>query len=105
MYNKFNQKEIIRKDLKLPTRNIVSQNNKRYLPHDLNFYQCTCVDEATKERFLYWHEEHIPENTVNFVKRCIEYFSYAPKEIQTDNDIEFTCNRADVKKIQYLWLF
>lgn len=68
------------------------------LPSDLNFYQYTCIDEATRERFLYWYEEHTPENTVDFVKRCIEYYGYIPKEIQTDNGIEFTYNRADVKK-------
>ena len=68
------------------------------LANDLNFYQYTCIDEATRERFLYWYEEHTPENTVDFVKRCIEYYGYKPKTIQTDNGIEFTYNRADVKK-------
>ena len=50
------------------------------LPSDLNFYQYTCIDEATRERFLYWYEEHTPQNTVDFVKRCIEYYGYVPKE-------------------------
>ncbi len=64
----------------------------------MNFYQYTCIDEATRERFLYWYEEHTPENTVDFVKRCIEYYGYKPKEIQTDNGIEFTYNSAKIKK-------
>ena len=68
------------------------------IPKDLKFYQYTCIDEASRERFLYWYEEHTPENTVDFIKKCIAYFGYKPKEIQTDNGIEFTYNRADIKK-------
>lgn len=37
-------------------------------------------------------------NTVDFVKRVIRYLGYKPKEIQTDNGVEFTYNRADIKK-------
>lgn len=47
---------------------------------------------------MYWYAEHTPEATVDFIKRCITYFGYKPKEIQTDNGIEFTYNRADIKK-------
>lgn len=68
------------------------------MPKDWKFYQYTCIDEASRERFLYWYEEHTPESTVDFVKKCIEYFGYNPKEIQTDNGLEFTYNRADIKK-------
>lgn len=50
------------------------------IPEDMNFYQYTCIDETTRERFLYWYEEYTPENTVDFVKRCIEYYGYKPKE-------------------------
>ena len=66
------------------------------------FYQYTYIDETTRERFLYWYEEHTPMNTVDFVLRVIKYFGYKPKEIQTDNGIEFTYNRADIKKIHPL---
>jgi len=55
------------------------------LPEDKKFYQYTYIDEATRERFLYWYEEHTPANTVDFVKRLIQYLGYKPKEIQTDN--------------------
>ena len=48
---------------------------------------------------MFWYEEHIPENTVNFVKKCIDHYEYKPKEIQTDNGIEFTYNQAKIKKI------
>ena len=69
------------------------------MPDDINYYQYTCIDEATRHRYLYWYEEHTPENTVDFIKRCIRFNKYKPKEIQTDNGIEFTYNRADINKI------
>ena len=53
------------------------------LPEDKRYYQYTCIDEASRERFLWWYEELTPTNTVDFVKRCIEYFGYKPKTIQT----------------------
>lgn len=68
------------------------------LPEDKKFYQYTYIDEATRERYLYWYEEHTPANTVDFVKRVIENLGYKPKEIQTDNGTEFTYNKANIKK-------
>jgi len=68
------------------------------IPEDMKFYQYTYIDEATRERYLYWYEEHTPANTVDFIKRLIQYFGYKPKEIQTDNGIEFTYNQAKIKK-------
>ena len=68
------------------------------IPEDKRYYQYTYIDEATRERFLYWYEEHTPTNTIDFVKRVINHFGYTPKEIQTDNGIEFTYNKADIKK-------
>ena len=65
---------------------------------DINYYQYTCIDEASRERYLYWYEEHIPANTVDFVLRVIQYLGYKAKEIQTDNGVEFTFNRSDVKR-------
>ena len=55
------------------------------LPEDKRYYQYTCIDEASRERYLCWYEELTPANTVNFVKRCVEYYGYKPKTIQTDN--------------------
>ncbi len=75
------------------------------IPHDLRFYQYTCIDEASRERFIYHYTEHTPANTVDFVKRCILYFDYKPKEIQTDNGTEFTWNREKMKKIHPLQEF
>ena len=65
---------------------------------DINYYQYTCIDEASRERYLYWYEEHSAEYTVDFVKRCIRYYGYKTEEIQTDNGVEFTFNRSDVKR-------
>lgn len=69
------------------------------IPKDKNFYQYTCIDEATRERFLFWYEEHTPMNTVDFIKRCIVYYGYKPIEIQTDNGTEFTWNQSKIKKV------
>ena len=44
------------------------------IPKDRRFYQHTYIDEATRERYLYWYKEHTPTNTVDFVKRVIKYF-------------------------------
>lgn len=51
------------------------------------FYQYTYIDEATRERFLYWYEEHTPTNTVDFIKRLIKHLGYKSKEIQKDNGL------------------
>lgn len=68
------------------------------LPDDIKYYQYTCIDEATRQRYLFWYEEITPQNTVDFIKRCINYYGYIPKEIQTDNGLEFTYNKANIKK-------
>lgn len=68
------------------------------LPHDTRFYQYTCIDEATRERYIFPYREISEQNTVNFIKRCIRYFRYSPKIIQTDNGFEFTYNKEKVKK-------
>jgi len=72
------------------------------LPLDKKFYQYTCIDEATRERFLFWYDEHTPANTVDFIKRAITYFEYKPLEIQTDNGTEFTWNKDKMKKLHPL---
>lgn len=54
------------------------------------FYQYTMIEEASRERFLYAYKENSSYSTVDFVKRAIAYFGYAPDELQTDNGGEFT---------------
>ena len=53
-------------------------------------YQYTMIDEATRERFIYAYKEHSGFSTVDFIKRAVVYFGYAPIVIQTDNGTEFT---------------
>lgn len=48
------------------------------------------IDEASRERFLYAYKEQSSYSTIDFVKRAIIYFGYAPETIQTDNGSEFT---------------
>ncbi|MGN1222073.1 MAG: DDE-type integrase/transposase/recombinase [Christensenellales bacterium] len=57
---------------------------------DCKYYQYTMIDEATRERFLFPYKEHNVSSTLDFVKRAIAYFGYAPSIIQTDNGLEFT---------------
>ena len=54
------------------------------------FYQYTMLDEASRERFIYPYMEQSSYSTIDFVKRCINYFGYTPQIIQTDNGVEFT---------------
>ena len=72
------------------------------LAHDLQFYQYTCIDEASRQRFIYHYDEHTPANTVDFVTRCFLFYEYKPQEIQTDNGVEFTWNQEKMKKIHPL---
>ncbi len=69
---------------------------------DTKFYQYTCIDEASRKRFLYWYDEQSPYATVDFVKRCIKFFGYIPKEVQTDNGQEFTYNSEKIQAIHPL---
>ena len=61
------------------------------------FYQYTMIDEASRERFIYPYREQSGYSTVDFVKRAITYFGYAPEIIQTDNGGEFT-NFSNTKR-------
>ena len=62
------------------------------------FYQYTMIEEATRERFIYPYMEQSSYSTVDFVKRAITYFGYAPDTIQTDNGGEFTHTSQTQKK-------
>ena len=64
------------------------------------FYQYTMIDEASRERFIYPYKEQSGYSTVDFVKRAILYFGYAPEIIQTDNGSEF-CNTKKTDRIHY----
>ena len=74
------------------------QMDVKYVPRACNhgkfakewIYQYTIIDEATRERFLFPYKEKSGYSTVDFIKRAIVYFGYAPQTIQTDNGTEFT---------------
>ena len=59
-------------------------------PYENEFYQYTLIEEASRERFIYPYQELSGYSSVDFVKRAISYFGYAPETIQTDNGMEFT---------------
>ena len=52
------------------------------------FYQYTMIDEASRERFIHPYREQSGYSSVDFAKRAIAYFGYAPETIQTDNGSE-----------------
>lgn len=60
---------------------------------DTKFYQYTCLEEASRKRFLYAYKECSSYTTVDFVQRAIRFFGYQPQIIQTDNGAEF-CHPA-----------
>lgn len=73
------------------------QMDVKYVPkacyvgkRDDKFYQYTVIDEASRERFIYPYREQCGYSTVDFLKRAIVYFGYAPDILQTDNGAEFT---------------
>lgn len=67
------------------------------IPNDTNFFQYTCIDEASRERFIYHYDERSSHNSVDFLYRCFNYFGYIPEIIQTDNGFEFTLNHKTDK--------
>lgn len=54
------------------------------------FFQYTMLEEASRERFIYAYKENTSYSAIDFIKRAIIYFGYAPDTIQTDNGSEFT---------------
>ena len=73
------------------------QMDVKYVPNacyvgtdDEKFYQYTVIEEASRKRFIYAYKEQSSYSTVDFFKRAITYFGYAPETLQTDNGGEFT---------------
>ena len=61
-----------------------------YFRDGYRLYQYTCVDEATRKRFIYAYDSYGKKETIDFLKRCIVFFGCKPLIIQTDNGGEFT---------------
>lgn len=57
---------------------------------EARFYQYTAIEEASRKRFIYAYQEQSSYSSVDFFKRAIAYFGYAPETVQTDNGSEFT---------------
>lgn len=72
------------------------------IPFDKKYYQYTCIDEASRERFIYHYDSHTPQDTVDFLNRCFLFYGYKPQEVQTDNGTEFTWNQAKINKLHPL---
>lgn len=68
------------------------------------YYQYTVMEEATRKRFIYAYEEQSSYSTVDFFKRAIVFFGYAPNVLQTDNGAEFT-HLSKTKRIHPLDVF
>ena len=73
------------------------QMDVKYVPavcysgkNEQQFYQYMIIEEASRKRFIFAYEEQSSYSTVDFFKRAITFFGYAPNVIQTDNGIEFT---------------
>ena len=68
------------------------------------YYQYTVIEEASRKRFIYAYQEQSSYSTVDFFKRAIAYFGYAPNILQTDNGGEFT-HTQKTKRIHPLDVF
>ncbi len=62
------------------------------------FYQYTVIEEASRKRFIYAYKEQSSYSSVDFFKRAIVFFGYAPETIQTDNGSEF-CHTAKTTRV------
>lgn len=68
------------------------------------YYQYTIIEEASRKRFIFAYKEQSSYSTVDFLKRAIVWFGYAPNEIQTDCGSEFT-HTLKTKRIHPLDVF
>ena len=81
---RYNTPSMIGEKWQIDVKFVPKECKRNDLPEDKKFYQYTCIDEASRERFLYWYDEHTPANTVDFVKRCLAYYEYKQEEIQNE---------------------
>lgn len=73
------------------------QVDVKYVPNECKvssledkYYQYTILDECSRKRVLYFTNEHSMYETVKALKYARSMFGCYPKEIQTDNGLEFT---------------
>ena len=87
-------------DIKYVLRNCLGniKNSVYHCKYGSRLYQYTCVDEATRKRFIYAYESIGKRETIDFIKRCIVFFGYKPLMVQTDNGCEFTNTNVNTKQ-------
>ena len=95
----YNTPKEIGKKWQIDVKYVPRESLSKSLAPYTRYYQYTCIDEASRERFLYYYDEQTPIATVNFITRAISYFGYKPEEIQTDNGMEFTWNAERYKRV------
>jgi transposase InsO family protein len=69
------------------------QIDVKYVPRECNanpmddyrYYQYTAINEASRERFIYFYREISSYSSVDFLRRMIRHFGYVPRIVQTDN--------------------
>ena len=81
------------------------QVDVKYVPRECKannlegkFYQYTILDECSRKRILYFTEEHSMYDTVKALLFAKGKMGCFPKEIQTDNGVEFTDERRKKDK-------
>ena len=89
--------------------NIKWQMDVKYVPNECKaplledkYYQYTILDEHSRLRILYYTNEHSMYETVQAIKFAYSKLKVYPREIQTDNGLEFTDTQVRKNKGKYL---
>lgn len=61
------------KNISLDMKYVPNEYKIYSIPNNLEFYQYTCTNEVSKEKYLFWYTNCTPINIVIFIKRHIEY--------------------------------
>lgn len=89
----------------VPYNSISASLHQQYKSKRAKLYQYTCIDECTRERFLWITDTHCANESVRFMKRCMLYFGYKPLQVQTDNGTEFSSIKENKKNIHFFTSF
>ena len=78
--------------MQLDVKHVPKHCKHKNLPLDKNITNTllTIIDEASRERFIYFFDEYNQFNTTQFLMIAIKYYGYIPNISQTDNGPEFT---------------
>jgi transposase InsO family protein len=71
-----------------------------YLPkiNKVRTYLFVAIDRATRSIFYYIYEDKSSESAVDFLEKCIGFFSFKTTKILTDNGLEFSSKIYKNKK-------